>query len=195
MAIFTGSRSMEGLATNCFHSGGSDCGTLFKLTPGGRVDHTLQLLLATKCCDGANPASLIQASNGNFYGATLYRWGFQLLYAYGCGTFFKSRQVVSSRRSTPFASWRGCPDGEEPNWTDPSHDGNFYGVAYLKGAQTRHYFRTHCRWQSSRHSTVFARRPTARRRVACQPDAGQQREPVRHDLLPEDRIMAARFSR
>ena len=61
------------------------CGTVFKMTPSGALT-TLHIFGYT---DGANPgASLIQASDGNFYGTT-GGGGNCTNFSGGCGTVFK----------------------------------------------------------------------------------------------------------
>ncbi len=58
---------------------GGNCGTVFKLIPSGTLT-TLHKFCATVngnqfCTDGAPPNSLIQGSDGNFYGTTGYIGG------------------------------------------------------------------------------------------------------------------------
>jgi uncharacterized repeat protein (TIGR03803 family) len=49
------------------------CGTVFKITPGGALTTLYSFCSQTECTDGYNPyAGLVQATNGNFYGTTLF---------------------------------------------------------------------------------------------------------------------------
>jgi uncharacterized repeat protein (TIGR03803 family) len=60
------------------------CGTVFKMTPAGALTTLYSFCSQPNCTDGGNPvASLVQASDGNFYGTTLYGG------ANNNGTFFK----------------------------------------------------------------------------------------------------------
>jgi uncharacterized repeat protein (TIGR03803 family) len=57
--------------------GDFDCGTIFKITPSGTSTTIYSFAGATTpegtiCPDGQVPSPLIQASDGNFYGTTLY---------------------------------------------------------------------------------------------------------------------------
>jgi uncharacterized repeat protein (TIGR03803 family) len=67
----------------CGYSGG--CGTVFKITPTG----TLTTLHSFDRADGALPTTLVQHSNGTFYGTTV-RGGANVYHACGgwCGTIF-----------------------------------------------------------------------------------------------------------
>jgi uncharacterized repeat protein (TIGR03803 family) len=67
---------------NCSRTGG--CGTIFKITPGGSLTTLYSFCAQPHCTDGTVPNSgLIQATDGNFYGATSF-FG-----AYGYGTIFR----------------------------------------------------------------------------------------------------------
>jgi uncharacterized repeat protein (TIGR03803 family) len=49
------------------------CGTVFKITPGGKLTTLYSFCSQTNCSDGAQPyAGLLQATNGTFYGTTTY---------------------------------------------------------------------------------------------------------------------------
>ena len=67
---------------NCSRQGG--CGTIFKITPSGNLTTLYSFCAQPHCTDGTVPyAGLIQATDGNFYGATAF-FG-----AYGYGTIFR----------------------------------------------------------------------------------------------------------
>ena len=52
---------------------GSSNGTVFKITPAGALTTLYSFCGQPNCADGAHPqASLIQGSDGNFYGTTQY---------------------------------------------------------------------------------------------------------------------------
>ncbi|MBV8356800.1 MAG: hypothetical protein JO189_02535, partial [Deltaproteobacteria bacterium] len=72
---FYGTTTAEGA-----HAGG----TVFEITPGGKLTTLYSFCSQLNCTDGADPiAGLVQATNGNFYGTT-YVGG-----AHGCGTVFE----------------------------------------------------------------------------------------------------------
>jgi uncharacterized repeat protein (TIGR03803 family) len=74
-------------------------------------------------------SSLIEATDGNFYGTTVYG-GKQ-----NAGTMF---QLTASGTETVlynFCAQSGCSDGSYPEWLTQASDGNFYGETYGGGAK------------------------------------------------------------
>ncbi len=69
-----------------YEGGAIDYGTVFKITPAGTLTTLYSFCSKTNCADGYIPyASLVQATDGNFYGTTTQGDG-----AYGNGgTVFK----------------------------------------------------------------------------------------------------------
>jgi uncharacterized repeat protein (TIGR03803 family) len=62
-------------------------GTAFKVTPEGKLTTLYNFCSLSECADGSFPyAELVQGTNGNFYGATLY--GGDMSCTMGCGTLF-----------------------------------------------------------------------------------------------------------
>ena len=113
---FYGTTLEGGANTGCSLGSGS-CGTVFKITPGGRADHAVQLLRSTGCADGGNPyAGLVQASDGNFYGTTFGRG------ANGYGTVFKITPAGALTSLYSFCSQQNCADGAipSPGWCKPA---------------------------------------------------------------------------
>jgi uncharacterized repeat protein (TIGR03803 family) len=105
--------------------GANNCGTIFKMTTAG----TLLRYFSFKCgLGGASPsASLVQASDGNFYGTTS-AGGYN-----GHGTIFKMGQkgLVSI-----LYRFRGKPiDGSGPGALVEGTDGNLYGITTLGGKE------------------------------------------------------------
>jgi uncharacterized repeat protein (TIGR03803 family) len=88
-------------------------GTVFKITPTGEET----VLHSFSQAEGINPDSLIQGSDGNFYGTT-YRGG-----ANGTGTVFKLTPEGVETTLYSFGSEGG------PLALLQGSDGNFYGVA------------------------------------------------------------------
>jgi len=110
---------------------GVPSGTLFKITPEGKL-HTIYTFCKTwPCPDGAVPeSSLIQGTDGDFYGTT-YGGGANGNF----GTIFK---VTTAGVLTTLYSFcpdkSDCTDGELPTaGLVQASDGNFYGVAQRGG--------------------------------------------------------------
>jgi len=120
---FYGTTSSGGTSAAC--TGG--CGTVFKITPSG----TLTTLHSFDGSDGSQPRWLIQASNGDFYGATLLG-GTSAACTGGCGTVFR---ITPSGTFTMLHSFDST-DGAKPLVGLQATDGNFYGTTHLGGAST-----------------------------------------------------------
>jgi uncharacterized repeat protein (TIGR03803 family) len=76
------------------------------------------------------PGALIQATNGNLYGATGN--GGANCAPYGCGTVFE----VSNNHLTTlysFCNLTNCADGSSPSLLTQATDGNFYGTTQSGG--------------------------------------------------------------
>jgi len=107
--------------------GGPDgYGTVFKITPSG----TLTTLHSFDGVDGSGPyAGLIQATDGNFYGTTGGRG------ANGYGTVYKITPSGTLTVLYSFCSQSDCTDGAETYaGLIQATDGNFYGTAFIGGA-------------------------------------------------------------
>jgi len=98
-------------------------GTVFKITLSG----TLTTLHSFELTDGALPfAGLVQATDGDFYGAT-EEGG-----TYNYGTIFK---MTPKGKLTTLHSFSGGTDGDTPISTlIQATDGNFYGTTSYDGA-------------------------------------------------------------
>jgi uncharacterized repeat protein (TIGR03803 family) len=100
-------------------------GTLFKITPAGKLTTLYTFCAQPNCSDGKGPhAALVQGTDGNFYGTT-YEGG-----AFGGGTVFK---IASSGTLTTLHSFNGT-DGSSPlGGLVQGTDGNFYGTTAAAG--------------------------------------------------------------
>jgi uncharacterized repeat protein (TIGR03803 family) len=119
--------SVYGGASSACGTGG--CGTVFKISPEGRRTtlHSFDRM------DGYYPhAGLIQGTDGNFYGTTLYG-GNSACYS-GCGTVFK---ITPAGQLTTLHSF-DFTDGAEPSAPlVQARSGNFYGTTLGGGANVR----------------------------------------------------------
>ncbi len=82
---------------------------------------------SSNCADGSNPSSLIQTSNGDFYGTT------QQGGAYHGGTVFRLDSSNTLTVLHSFCADNNCTDGSSPTTLLQGADGNFYGTTYGGG--------------------------------------------------------------
>ena len=103
------------------------CGTVYKMTPEGKLTTLYNFCSQPNCSDGAEPYSaLVQAANGKLYGMTLSGG------AFGYGTIF---EITTEGDFTNLQSF-DLIDGEAPASRDSlveAPDGNFYGTTALGG--------------------------------------------------------------
>ena len=108
------------------------CGTIFKITPSGTLATLYRFCAQGVCTDGSEPSGLVQASDGNFYGTTL--WGGNGG-AQSVGTVFKFNGTLTTLYN--FCSQSNCADGRHPSpelVLVQASDGNFYGSTFYGGA-------------------------------------------------------------
>jgi uncharacterized repeat protein (TIGR03803 family) len=119
---FYGTASVGGSENNCNFL----CGTVFKITAGGKLTTLYRFCSQTNCTDGANPyAGLVQGTDGNFYGTT-ETGGVGCSHPIpGCGTVFK---ITPEGNLTTLYRFGGS-DGYMPiSGLIQATDGNFYGT-------------------------------------------------------------------
>jgi uncharacterized repeat protein (TIGR03803 family) len=105
------------------------CGTVFKITPAGVLT---SLYVFTGAADGANPVSLIQGSDGNFYGTAAYGGVINNSCGYaGCGVLFKV--TPAGAESALYSFTATGSDGGLPVGVLQGTDGNFYGTTTFGG--------------------------------------------------------------
>ena len=114
--------------------GGNGCyaygcgGTLFKITPTGVLTTLHTFCAEPNCADGGGPsAALVQATDGNLYGATGGGG------AFGAGTLFKITPTGKLTTLYSFCAQSNCPDGTSPTGLFQATDGKFYGTAVMGG--------------------------------------------------------------
>jgi uncharacterized repeat protein (TIGR03803 family) len=123
-------------------SGATISGTVFKITPAGKLTTLHQFCSKTNCTDGANPwGVLVEAKDGNFYGTTsaggthvCKTRGEEKI---GCGTVFRITANGKLTTLYNFCSLGGdnCTDGVTPfAGLVEASDGSFYGTTSGGGA-------------------------------------------------------------
>ena len=109
--------------------GTNNRGTVFKLTPAGRLTVIYNFCNLAGCADGSQPyGGLIQASNGNLVGTT--ESGGQ----YGFGSIFSITPAGTFTTLYSFCASTGCPDGASPSGTlVQGANGVYYGTTQSGG--------------------------------------------------------------
>jgi uncharacterized repeat protein (TIGR03803 family) len=113
-----------------FNGGTNNGGTVFEITPKGKLTILYSFCSKTSCTDGAYPygAGLVHASDGNFYGTT-YGGG-----AAAEGTVFKITPKGKLTTLYSFCSQENCTDGSYPEaGLVQAINGNFYGTTVSGG--------------------------------------------------------------
>jgi uncharacterized repeat protein (TIGR03803 family) len=113
-----------------FSSGANNEGTIFEITPAGKLTTLYSFCSQPNCTDGKSSyGALVQATNGSFYGTT-FSGG-----ANGDGTVFKITPAGQLTTLYSFCSQASCIDGLYPDWSlVQAINGNFYGTTYSGGA-------------------------------------------------------------
>ena len=114
-----------------------NCGTVFKITPSG----TLTTVYTFNGTNGYTPNSVVQGTDGNFYGTTEFGGSDNCGYGQplSCSTLFKLTPSGTLTTLYSFCEQAGCPDGNSPSVLVQGTDGNFYGTSTApldKGADT-----------------------------------------------------------
>lgn len=132
---FYGATPAGGSGSSCSTSLFPDgCGTLFKLTPAGKLITLHSFCSLPNCADGSGPgSSLALATDGNLYGTTFY--GGANCSPYGCGTIFKITAEGKLTTLYSFCSLSNCADGGLPEAPlVQATDGNLYGTTFAGGS-------------------------------------------------------------
>jgi uncharacterized repeat protein (TIGR03803 family) len=104
-------------------------GTVFEITPAGKLTTLYSFCSRAHCFDGADPlAPPIQAADGFLYGTT-NAGGTNCVYLGGCGTIFKISTSGHLTRFYSFCAQTNCDDGSQPAaGLIQDTDGNFFGT-------------------------------------------------------------------
>ena len=110
-------------------------GTVFRISPSG--SYTNLYSFGGTPTDGNGPNTLVQGSDGNFYGTTAYGGGTSTNCGYECGTGTVFR-ISPSGSYTSLYQFAGSPtDGRWPfAGLVQGSDGNFYGTTGYGGTST-----------------------------------------------------------
>lgn len=119
---------------NCASNAGPGCGTVFKITPAGKLTTLYNFCAQPNCADGQFPsAGLVEARDGNFYG-TVTSGGTECNPEISpCGTLFK----ITSAGAFTLLHTFDLTDGANP--AAPliqATDGMFYGTTWYGGDTT-----------------------------------------------------------
>jgi uncharacterized repeat protein (TIGR03803 family) len=117
-------------------------GTIFKITPQGKLTTSYRFCSRRECSDGKDPfGGLIEGSDGNLYGTTTnggVNENCPFVESFGCGTVFQFSQAgVLSTLYNFCAGGLPCIDGIEPQANlVQSTDGSFYGSTITGGGNS-----------------------------------------------------------
>jgi uncharacterized repeat protein (TIGR03803 family) len=116
----------------------TNCGTVFEITPAAVLTTLHNFCSAANCADGfAAGGALLQGSDGNFYGTTLFGGlaNANCTVEGTCGTLFQITTKGVFSTIYEFCSQANCADGAEPvAGLVEGSDGNFYGNTAAVGA-------------------------------------------------------------
>jgi uncharacterized repeat protein (TIGR03803 family) len=121
----------------CNHLGaGTHCGSVFKITPAGKLTTLYSFCTESGCPEGWSPAGgLVLAKDGNFYGSTTYG-GLCGFSKQTCGTIFRITPKGQLAVLYSFCALKDCADGAGPTGKlVQGPDGNFYGTTSAGGIQ------------------------------------------------------------
>jgi uncharacterized repeat protein (TIGR03803 family) len=116
---------------------GKSSGTVFEITPAGKLTTLYSFCSEANCTDGAGPSGLVLASDDILYGATGSGGVNQGCGSdgktSGCGTIFNITPAGVLTTLYSFCSQTNCADGIAPTGLAAASDGNFYGITVYGG--------------------------------------------------------------
>jgi len=134
-ADFYGTTPIGGIGSDYDCSSGG-CGTVFSITPAGKLTTLYSFCTQNACADGARPlGALVQSTDGSLFGVT-YEGGVSnpcpyVVYLYGCGTIFK---ITPAGALSTVYTFLGSTDGALPGaGLVQATNGNFYGTTGADG--------------------------------------------------------------
>jgi len=113
----------------------SQGGTVFKMTPAGKLKTIYSFCAKPNCTDGRDPeASLIQGTDGNLYGTTTFGGTNETSCNSGCGTIFEITTAGKLTTIYNFCGQANCADGSNPfGGLVQATNGTFYGTTFSGG--------------------------------------------------------------
>jgi uncharacterized repeat protein (TIGR03803 family) len=111
---------------------GNGCGTIFRITPQGKLTTLYRFCSQAGCPDGTASSPLVLAADEAFYGTTVYGGDTTCNPPYGCGTVFR---ITPSGSLTTLHIFEGT-DGDEPNGLIQATDRNLYGTTIFGGSSS-----------------------------------------------------------
>jgi uncharacterized repeat protein (TIGR03803 family) len=120
---FVGVSTYGGAGFYCKDTSNSSCGTAFRVNGNGTLTRLHDFCNWADCQDGSNPAAILQATDGNFYGVSTFGGN-------RGGTIFK---LTAGGVFSVLYSFSG-PDGFSPTTLMQATDGNLYGTTFFGGA-------------------------------------------------------------
>ncbi len=114
------------------------CGTVFKITPSGKLTTLYRFCSFPNCADGQFPiGGVIEAADGNFYGMTTFGGNESCSYTDACGTVFKISPSGDLTTLYTFCVQTNCTDGVQPAGALVQASGTtFYGTTTDGGANS-----------------------------------------------------------
>jgi uncharacterized repeat protein (TIGR03803 family) len=118
------------------YGGANGRGTVFRFTPTGTLTTLYSFCAQANCTDGFNPnRTLVQGTDGNFYGATWAGGAHGGVNGSGiAGTVFKITPTGALTTLYSFCAQALCADGYAPSALVQATDGSFYGTTRFGGA-------------------------------------------------------------
>jgi uncharacterized repeat protein (TIGR03803 family) len=120
------------------NGGTNGSGTVFKITPEGKLTTLYNFCSQALCTDGSYPeGTLVQATNGKLYGTTYYGGFSDSNCQPGCGTVFEITAAGELTTLYIFCKQSACSDGARPMaGLIQANNGNLYGTAAQGGANS-----------------------------------------------------------
>ncbi len=117
-----------------WYGGAHGDGTVFAMTPTGKLTTLYSFCSQANCADGELPLSaLVEAPNGDFYGTTV-QGGANCSYDTGCGTVF---EITPAGKLTTLHRFSSGSEGAFPQGgLLRAANGNFYGITTDGGASS-----------------------------------------------------------
>ncbi len=116
------------------------CGTVFRVTPAGKITALYSFCSQASCADGGQPlAGLTLGANGNLYGTTSTGGANNVVSGgtcndLGCGTVFEITPAGKLTVLHNFCALDSCTDGVFANNLVLGYDGNLYGTTTSGGS-------------------------------------------------------------